>query len=1286
MRMGETMADMGKRRTISENSTDRSQSGRPRNVRTRTRAGILTRAILCTLTLIASACVVSPPAVNVPDDPPPEPGSPLAPAHLDCPRWRYDGLTPQHLPGEWNPDDYRNGSWRDPGSARSPHRLCGQLGAASDLSWNVSLGSPEVIIAVIDSGIQWRSEKMADLVANTYVNRGELPVPEPAGVGEDPYDSNGDGRLNARDYEIDPRVGDRNDNGLIDPEDLILAFSDDTDADGNGYVDDISGWDMLNGDNNPLDDVDYGHGTGEARDSTAEHNGEGAAGTCPECSQLPVRVSDSFIAQGGNFAASVLFALDSGADVIQEALGAISNPPQAQQAINAAYDRGVPVVASMADEQSQHANLPSVLEHTIPVNSLTEGPGLLNKELAALNGRRDALAVNGCTNTGGIVWVSVPSSGCSSEATGNSAGMVGLIESAARESGLTPYSELLGQGADLPGSTALPGTNVLSANELAQLLRAGADDIDFSTPNAVDPPNEDTDDFGVRRFPTVRGWDATTGYGRINAYESVSAAARGDIPPEADITSPEWFSLNPTSGSLAVEGRVAAVRSSTYRYRVEWTVGLQTAPYPANDTWHLAGEATGLTAPTAGVLGRIDLAKVAAELPDGGTGSPTDASGRPDPDRFTVRIRVVTTDAEGRVGTQHRILMVHSDPDGGVVAAPAGLGAGSPAFSDLDGDGADELVVAGDDGAVHALRPDGSELAGWPTRTGTPRWWPNRSPTATSDGISPPGAAVLVGAPAIGDLDADGSPEVVVADANGTVHIWGGHGNTIATMSVDRAYSRQENTDEFNREKAAFYGSPALGDLDGDGTLEVVAAAADRHLYSWHADGSPVAGFPVLLVDPSKVAEIDPVSNKVTFADEGSTMIGGELVATPTLVDLTGDGRPEIVVGAQEQYDETVAVFPPLGLPGVSGNTRLYAISPDGTRAGGTDRSAVHPGDTAYLPGWPVKLPMALADVLPTIGDGVATQAAAGDIDGDGVPEVVAASASGQLMAFEADGSSPYDRLFGLPLGLGWLNTPSQSTNSSDTAMTLVAFGGPSMGDLDGSGGLDVAAPTTGLARALDTLLTNDQPGDNQLTGWSGRTGQQLPGYPHVTADLAFFITPAIGDVDGDGYNEIVAGHGLQMLEAVGTRTFSRWRRGGRARPRWLAEAHRWMDDRHTWHGRLGRRWTRRGGNHAPRRPPAGLEDPDPRGFHRSMGSFRRQSHERRSPYALTVPRRAQHGGDVGSISPAGRVGRGDARQPRFRPADRLPGEAVHRRGSCPDCPNAASVVRHRRVPRASRT
>jgi glutamate-1-semialdehyde aminotransferase len=119
---------------------------------------------------------------------------------------------------------------------------------------------------------------------------------------------------------------------------------------------------------------------------------------------------------------------------VLDALGAITNPPQAQQAIDAAHRRGVPIIASMADEQSQHANLPAALNHTIPVNSVTEALEFLGDVGRTVTGRRDTLALNGCTNHGGIAWVSVPSNGCSSEATGNAAGMVGLVQAAARRS------------------------------------------------------------------------------------------------------------------------------------------------------------------------------------------------------------------------------------------------------------------------------------------------------------------------------------------------------------------------------------------------------------------------------------------------------------------------------------------------------------------------------------------------------------------------------------------------------------------------------------------------------------------------------------------------------------------------------------------------------------------------------------------------------------------------------------------------------------------------------------
>ena len=1079
---------------------------------------------------VASACLPSPTGPLVPSsDPPPTPGTPLLPAHLDCARWRYDGVASGELPPEWDDGDDRFTSRRDPGSARSPQRLCGQLGAAVDLAWGVERGAPDTVIAVLDSGVEWRDPAVvADLAPTAYLNRGELPPPQVGATPGDPYDADGDGRFSVLDYSDDPRVEDRNGNGVLDPEDLILdpTFSDGVDDDGNGWVDDISGWDLLHDDNNPLDDVGYGHGTGEARDAAAAHDGEGAFGLCPGCSHLPVRVSDSFIAEGGRFAAGVLFALDGGADVVQEALGAINNPPQAQLAIDAAYRRGVPVVASMADEQSQHANLPAALNHTIPVNSVTESMDFLGDLGTIAAGSRDTLALNGCTNTGGIAWVSVPSDGCSSEATGNAAGIVGLLSSAARSAGIAPHPDLVAQG--LVG----PGHNVLSANEVAQVMRATADDIDFSTPNAIDRVNRTTDDFGQRRFPSVKGWDASHGYGRINAHEAVAAVVAGQVPPEADLTSPEWFSRQGTQGTVTIEGTAAAVRSDSFDYRLEWTTGLQAAPHPGADAWRTIVERRGLRGSVDGALGELDLASVAASLPGGGNGAPVDAQGRPEPDRFTVRVRLVVTDAEGRVGTTLRHLTVHDDPDEVVVDTPAGAGTSSPAFSDVDGDGVDELVLATDDGSVHVRRADGSELSGFPVRTPDAAYWHAGSSTVGADGIATPGAAIGIGAPAVADLDGDGSVELVVADLDGGVHAWHADGAPAFSASTDERFSRQEHTDERNRMKRGVVGSPALGDLDGDGDLETVVAAMDRHVYSWHHDGTPVAGFPVLVVDPAKVAAVDAVSHRVTFGAERDTGIGGELIATPAVADLDGDGRPEIVVGAQEQYLEPVAAFPGIGLPGTSGNTRLYAISPDGTRRAAPDRSAAHPDDHAYLPGWPVALPMLLTDLLPTIGGGVALQAAVGDVDGDGAPEVVASSISGQTRVFEADGSSTYGAPFGVATSLAWLGAAGPGSNSSDAGALLSAFGGPSLGRLAPGVGLDVAAPTSGVGRALDTLLTNDQPGEPHLTVWSGRTGGVRSHFPRVTADIAFFVTPGFVDVDGDGRSEVVAANGLQTLDA----------------------------------------------------------------------------------------------------------------------------------------------------------
>jgi hypothetical protein len=69
---------------------------------------------------------------------------------------------------------------------------------------------------------------------------------------------------------------------------------------------------------------------------------------------------------------------------------------------------------------------------------------------------------------------------------------------------------------------------------------------------------------------------------------------------------------------------------------------------------------------------------------------------------------------------------------------------------------------------------------------------------------------------------------------------------------------------------AATEASPAVADLDGDGTLEILIGAEDRRLYAFHSDGTPVSGFPI--------------------------EIGAEARSTPAVWDLDHDGATDIVM------------------------------------------------------------------------------------------------------------------------------------------------------------------------------------------------------------------------------------------------------------------------------------------------------------------------------------------------------------------------------------------------------
>ena len=121
-------------------------------------------------------------------------------------------------------------------------------GMSVDTAWkDFTTGDPSTVIAYVEAGINWHNGDAPELRNRVYLNPKELPTPS---------DPDGQPGLNADDFAVYNGVAtpDAKDDGVVDPEDIIVRFSDGADgvratgeADGKGYVDDISGWDFYTG-------------------------------------------------------------------------------------------------------------------------------------------------------------------------------------------------------------------------------------------------------------------------------------------------------------------------------------------------------------------------------------------------------------------------------------------------------------------------------------------------------------------------------------------------------------------------------------------------------------------------------------------------------------------------------------------------------------------------------------------------------------------------------------------------------------------------------------------------------------------------------------------------------------------------------------------------------------------------------------------------------------------------------------------------------------------------------
>jgi subtilisin family serine protease len=184
--------------------------------------------------------------------------------------------------------------------------LQGDAPMGIDTAWRQTTGA-DVTVAVIDSGIDLGHP---DLAPNLWTNAGEVP-----------------------------------DNGIDD--------------DNNGYVDDVHGYDFVEGDGTPQDA--NGHGTHVAGILAARGgNGIGGAGVAWQARLMTIRVLDGQ-ARGTTaaVASGLRYAVDNGARIVNLSLAGPTSTPDLEDAVRYAQARGVLIVVAAGNDGADLATAPT---------------------------------------------------------------------------------------------------------------------------------------------------------------------------------------------------------------------------------------------------------------------------------------------------------------------------------------------------------------------------------------------------------------------------------------------------------------------------------------------------------------------------------------------------------------------------------------------------------------------------------------------------------------------------------------------------------------------------------------------------------------------------------------------------------------------------------------------------------------------------------------------------------------------------------------------------------------